>query len=56
MNTLRRIYYYAVTSIAFIYLITALQYFIHQVLTNNVGLTDTISLAAILDLLSLIHI
>lgn len=50
MNTLRRIYYYAVTSIAFIYLITALQYFIHQLLTNNVGLTDTISLAAILDL------
>jgi hypothetical protein len=50
MSNLRRIYYYAVTSIAFIYLITALQYFIHQFLTNTLGLTDSISLAAILDL------
>jgi hypothetical protein len=50
MNRLKRIYYYAVTSIAFIYLIAALQYFIHQQLINVVGLTDTLSLAAILDL------
>lgn len=50
MSNLRRIYYYTVTSIAFIYLITALQYFIHQFLTNTLGLTDSISLAAILDL------
>lgn len=50
MSNLRRIYYYTVTSIAFIYLITALQYFIHQFLTNTLSLTDTVSLAAILDL------